>query len=621
MRSRSSSSTLWSMIFFLSALTSAFKTPIHTRQLGNTSFNWSAITPTPDLQYHPCYGGTFRCARLQLPLDYSKAGPPGNPYLTTSSDTDTQQQQHAAIAIVALPATVPPTDPSYAGPILINPGGPSVSGTGFVLSAGAMIQALLDVPEQRHYDIVGFDPRGVAFSTPSASCYATELDRAADALQKQGLPSVLTQQGQRVHFETSRALGRLCEATTGEGGVFMHMSTASVARDMLEIVEGFDKLQKGVVDDGNNGTRKRSDGESPRLQYLGFSYGTHLGNTFASMFPDRIGRMALDGVVDAEDYTAGTWQKNVNDGEAGIDIFYNICFDAGDACPLRSSQDTSAADIRARVTALLQNLRESPVAAVHNGRIYVVSSQLLSETIRQAMYTPIQSFAPLAQTLAESLSGNFTRILSSRIVPSNARSDVCTEPDSASPPQRYTFADDVTAGVVCGDSQASAGTRDLAWAASALSALQNQSVTVGEAWAHIPLACADWPFTPPYAFQGPFGSPAPTPPKTNGTTCNNNNSDGDGCGRAPLLILSSRTDPATPLANAFALSRLHGGSAVVVQESEGHTALMSSVSSCTYGILREYFASGTVPANGTVCEAQCAPAIPYRECPGLPRFF
>lgn len=52
---------------------------------------------------------------------------------------------------------------------------------------------------------------------------------------------------------------------------------------------------------------------APMLQYLGFSYGTFLGNTFGSMFPDRVKRMVLDGVVDATDYTAQGWITNLQD--------------------------------------------------------------------------------------------------------------------------------------------------------------------------------------------------------------------------------------------------------------------------------------------------------------------
>ena len=171
---------------------------------------------------------------------------------------------------------------------------------------------------------------------------------------------------------------------------------------------------------------------------------------------------------------------------------------------------------------------------------------------------------------------------------------MCVEPPASSPLRAYNFADEATTGIICSDSQASAGDhRNLTWAASTVARIVNQSPTIGEAWSKVLLACTGWLVAPPYAFSGPFGGPA------------------------PLLILSTRTDHATPLANPFALSRLHRGSAVVVQESVGYCALLSSVSQCTYGIVREYFHTGALPANGTVCEAECAPGIPYKACPGL----
>lgn len=299
-----------------------------------------------------------------------------------------------------------------------------------------------------------------------------------------------------------------------------------------------------------------------------------------------------------------TWQKNIDDGEAAIDIFYRTCFDAGSACALRQSTDTSFSDIRTRVDALLRSLQTSPVSAVHNNRVHMITSYLVSETIRTALYTPIATYESLSRKLAGALAGNFTLILSDdTVVRFSHPTDVCTqESPNTSPPKSYNFADEASTGIICSDSQASAGTRDLAWAASTVARVTNQSSTIGEAWSKVPLACAEWPFAPPYAFKGPFGSPAPK----------------NGSDAAPLLILSTRTDHATPLANAFSLSRLHGGSAVVVQESVGHCALMASVSLCTYGIVREYFHTGKMPTNGTVCEAECAPAIPYKECPGLP---
>jgi autophagy-related protein 17 len=237
--------------------------------------------------------------------------------------------------------------------------------------------------------------------------------------------------------------------------------------------------------------------------------------------------------------------------------------------------------------------------------VYVVTSYLISEAIRTSLYAPIATYETLSLSLADALSGNFSRILSNpAVMIRDARPDVCVEPASTIQPSVYTHQEEAAIGIVCGDSQATSVTRDFRWAESIVAMTINQSATVGEPWTRLPLACTGWQFTPPYAFAGPFGSPAPD--NTTNTPA------------APLLFLSTRTDHATPLVNAFAMSALHGGSAVVVQESVGHCALLSSVSQCTYGIVKEYFRSGTVPANGTVCEAECVPAIPYKACPGLP---
>lgn len=302
-----------------------------------------------------------------------------------------------------------------------------------------------------------------------------------------------------------------------------------------------------------------------------------------------------------------TWEKNIDDGEAAVDIFYRTCFDAGSACPLRQDTDTSFSEIRTRITALIRTLQQSPVSFIHNNRVQIVTSYLVSETIRTSLYAPISKYESLSHKLAAALAGNFTLLLSDdSVVRFTHTTDVCSEPPRTSPPQSYNFADEAATGIICSDSQASAGDRNLAWAAATVARITNQSSTIGEGWTKIPLACAGWPFAPPYAFRGPFGSPAP------------GNGSAEDAPAAPLLILSTRTDHATPLANAFALSGLHGGSVVVVQESVGHCALLSSVSQCVYGIVREYFDTGAVPVNGTVCEAECVPSIPYKACPGLP---
>ncbi|KAH6855471.1 TAP-like protein-domain-containing protein [Chaetomium sp. MPI-CAGE-AT-0009] len=602
MRFPAPSWTFWSTTLLLTTPTTAFLPQLRTRQAEDTAaaFDWASITPTPDLQYHSCYG-TFQCARLRVPLDWSKEASSN-----FSSFSSTSPGPYAAIAIVTLPATVPVTDPAYAGPILINPGGPSGSGTNLALGLAAMMQGLVDVPGVRHYDVLGFDPRGVALTTPSGSCYTSQFDRAMDAITLRGMLTALSELGLRMRFGMNQRVGELCD-----GEVFRFLSTASVARDMLEIVDRSHELvvkAKGAA--GGNSTVKAcgATGEKPRLQYLGFSYGSILGNTFASMFPGRVGRMLVDGIADADDYTQGTWSKNIGDTETSIDIFYRTCFDAGNGCPLRQSSDASFTDIRARVDALLISLRETPVMTSYNNRVYTMTSYLLSEKIRTALYSPIQKYEPLAISLAEALVGNFSSILADEVVMGpDLPSNVCagtSASDPAAPPQQYTFANEVSRGVICGDSQTSAGKRDLTWAAETVARISNQSSTIGEAWTNVPLACADWPYTPPYAFTGPFGSKAP-----------DNSSDTPA---APLLILSTKTDHATPLENAYALSRLHGGSSVAVVDAVGHCALLATTSACMYGIVQEYFHTGKVPVNGTVCEAECVPQIPFKACPGLP---
>jgi len=264
-------------------------------------FNWTSITPSQDLQYHDCYDG-FKCARLQVPLDWSGVDETGVSGFGSS--------KWVSIGILTVPATVPITDPSFGGTILLNPGGPGGAGTEFALTSGNYYQGIFD--REKHYEIIGFDPRGTGASTPSAECYDdSELGirrQAADAYLSENLPDVgLGDVGFNYHYQWGVEFGRHCaEKNNNPDSIFYHMSTAAVSRDMLEIVNRVDSLR---AKEGN--TRSQDDDYStrplPRLQYYGASYGTVLGNTSLSMFPDRVERMVLDGVADAAEHVTGPW--------------------------------------------------------------------------------------------------------------------------------------------------------------------------------------------------------------------------------------------------------------------------------------------------------------------------
>jgi len=257
-------------------------------------FNWMSVVPSEDLRYHDCYDG-YKCARLQVPLDWTKVDESGS-----SGHTNNSQRQWVAIAIVTLPATVSDSDPSFGGPVLVNPGGPSGSGAEMVLDHGQYLQGVVDSGE-RHYEILGFDPRGTGWSTPRAECYGDNLNRFADFVQRGGMPPATLPEGLPLHFQAAAGGVKLC-AEAGKDSIFAHMSTASVARDMLEIVERAETLRRrnSTGDLSTPGSSKQA-----KLQYLGFSYGSYLGNTFASMFPGRVGRLVVDGIADPDDFVRG----------------------------------------------------------------------------------------------------------------------------------------------------------------------------------------------------------------------------------------------------------------------------------------------------------------------------
>jgi pimeloyl-ACP methyl ester carboxylesterase len=259
-------------------------------------FDWDEIEPSWDLEYTPCYGG-LQCARLLLPLDWH------NPEDTT---------QTVAIAIAKLPAQVDAGDEAFGATVITNPGGPGDSGVIHMIRNGHYLKSMFDGEKRRH-EILSFDPRGMYRSTPIADCY--RRDRADSSLsqwQLQGfglLGDSSTEQFRRRRAHAT-AFGQRCAlADKEQSSIREHMSTASVARDMLAMVGKIEELRRKEMRDGSEASKLelRSDqvnnaATEPRIQYYGTSYGTVLGNTFLSMFPGRVHRMVLDGLVVGEDY-------------------------------------------------------------------------------------------------------------------------------------------------------------------------------------------------------------------------------------------------------------------------------------------------------------------------------
>ncbi|PHH88192.1 hypothetical protein CDD83_7866 [Cordyceps sp. RAO-2017] len=563
-------------------------------------FDWDGLAPSRRLAWHDCYDG-FRCARLRVPLDWRNA----------SSHHD--DGRTAALALIALPADVPDSHPEFGGSIIANPGGPGGSGVELLLRSGRRLRRIVDKPGRRRYQLVSFDPRGIGNSWPAADCFPgpDALARGALGYDMRGA-GALDGSARAVPymFGLNAALGRRCARAAADGlnggDIFPYLGTASVARDMVEMVDRIDELRSGPTDGPGpataNGTRPAA-----RLQYLGFSYGTILGNYFASLFPGRVGRMVLDGVADAVDYANGPgWTTNLADIDEIAARFYSGCHGAGPAaCPLARPNDTSGADIRARVDAWLAALDQSPaaVADTPSGSVVALTAHDYLDVFLQCLYLPIPLFHRFAEALDASMAGNFTAflpLLDATGVTPHLR-DGCVRPDAR--PKAPVVRPESGSAVLCLDGDSLAG-NDVAWWRRYLKTQLAQSPLFGANWSLIRFTCSAWPFRNSWPFKGPFTSPEPRP-------------GAPGSPAAPLLFLSNRLDPVTPLRAARAMAAGHPRAGLVVQEAMGHCTLASASSPCTARIVADYFDSGRLPDRGTTCQVLCGPWDPGCTVSGL----
>jgi pimeloyl-ACP methyl ester carboxylesterase len=248
--------------------------------------------------------------------------------------------------------------------------------------------------------------------------------------------------------------------------------------------------------------------------------------------------------------------------------------------------------MKARVDDLVTQTEASPITVFHDNKITVLSGFEILRAFGNPIYSPQNSFPGLARILDGALQGNFTLLIKLLDEPLPRLSDACLSPNSSVVLPLYLEA---TFGIACSDTPAS--NRRVLELAGYIDTLKEQSPTMGAYWAQIMARCSGWTITPKWRFAGPIGTPPHDPALV------------DGKPAAPLLFLSTRLDPVTPVANAFAMSARHPGSTVAVVEGAGHCST-SVPSDCMRKIVQEYFASGAVPENGTSCKADCDPWHP-----------
>ena len=475
------------------ALTTAGPAPTST---GPTST--SAAGPAP-LTWAACAGHAgWDCATLAVPLDHAHPG----------RTIGIALSRHRAKA------------GSRRGSLLVNPGGPGDSGITFLYSA---IQVTFDPKLVDDFDIIGFDPRGVGQSTPVHCADGPALDRY---LHVEPNPTTPDQIAAVVAATKEFTAG--CAARSGD--LLKFVSTADAARDMEDI--------RVAVGD-------------PKLTFLGFSYGTYLGATYAALFPTHIRAMALDGALDP---TLDGGQSAVAQAAAfehNLNAFLADCTAKGSTCVFKAH---GAPSLRAAFDALSARIDAHPIPV--GARSLGPGEALFG--IALPLYDRA-AWPILAQSLEEAQGGNGATLLK-----------VFDEYAQRTPDGHFSNLLESNNAVNCLDHPGPTSVeRFQALAAQAA----HVAPYFGGPLAWSGLACLYWP-VPPTGHPGPIAAP----------------------GAPPIVVVGSTDDPATPYDGAVHLAAGLGSSAILVtRHGEGHTGYLSS--DCVKADIDSYLIDLTPPAN------------------------
>jgi hypothetical protein len=209
------------------------------------------------------------------------------------------------------------------------------------------------------------------------------------------------------------------------------------------------------------------------------------------------------------------------------------------------------------------------------------------------LYKPIQTFKELASVLNDSISGNYTSLVTKMLELNIISTSSTTCPTKDNPIQASSGLDGRN-GVVCGDGSDVSGQPDSWWHAY-FDGLLNSSAIAAPYWATIRFTCARWPFKTNWAFKGPFGTARHDPRVVPGKAA------------ATLLFVSNRLDPVTPLLGARKMAKKYPGAGLVIQETLGHCALVNGQSDCVNRHIADYFETGKVPHGEITCDVSCGP--------------
>lgn len=442
----------------------------------------------------------YECADLTVPVDWNR-----------SSGATLE------VAVARLPA-----GEDAIGSLVVNPGGPGVSGIAYARVARQAFGR--DV--RRAFDVVGFDPRGIGESQPVECLADREMD---EYVAEDASPDDAGELIQAV--DSIRAFAAACQRNTGD--LIEHVDTLSVARDM-------DVLRAAL-------------GE-PVLNFHGVSYGTFLGAWYAETFPWRVGRFVLDGAVDPSLSSAEYTEGQTEGFTRVLRAYLGACLDDR-GCPFRGTLEEALN----QVGTLVARADRTPLRSESDRPL---TQSLMITGIVQGLYDT-QLWEQLSEGLEQALSGDGTGLLT--------LADLYLERD-ADGGYGQTLA--ANPAIFCLDS---AETRSPDQIRTQAADLQKRFPPLGGALGWGSLGCAEWPVEAVLKRQ----------PLT-------------ADGAAPILVVGTVDDPATPYEWAEGLAGQLSSGRLLTWEGHEHTAYGQG-SACIDEAVEAYLLAGRMPGEGTRC--------------------
>lgn len=445
-------------------------------------------------------GNGFDCATIQVPLDYT------NP-----------RGRHISLALIRRPAT----DPARRlGSVLMNPGGPGGSGITFLHDAVRLFENL-----NSRFDLVSWDPRGVGLSTPVTCMDGPQLDAFL------ALDSVLDDPEEENEFiQANRDFALGCKRNSGD--LLPFMDSESTARDM-------DRIRDAL-------------GES-KLTYLGFSFGTFIGQWYAHLFPERVRAFALDGVVDSRATGRSEALAQIAGFEKNLQAFLADCTSRSTCVYGRSG------DPRQMLVAAMSRLDATPVPVGSRQ----LTRSLAMMAVLATMYDQLR-WPDLDTALAALDQGDGSKLL--------AIADSWNERNADG--TYSNFVNGAFAATECIESPPAP--TQIGPSSDPVEAEVLQASPFFGPWQEwLGLYCEYWPELPKaYRPLTIVGAP-------------------------PILLIGATNDPATPYEEAKSVNQQIPGSVLLTRVGNGHTSY--GFSACIDAAEDAYLINLTLPVQGAVC--------------------